>query len=186
VTGVEPSEPMLEVARRRPGGERVRWIRGDATQLSGSLADLALMTGHVAQIFLDDESWYATLAATHRALRPGGRVAFDSRNPATRPWAEWTPEASRRQIDDAAGDRVDVWHELLDVRGDRVRFATHYRFASPAEELQSTGELRFRSQAELTHSLTEAGFAVEHLFGDWERGGVHDLSAELIVVAVRA
>ncbi len=39
------------------------------------------MTGHVAQVIADDETWHKTLAAIHRALRPGGRVAFESRNP---------------------------------------------------------------------------------------------------------
>ena len=36
---------MLEVARRRPGGEYVRWIEGDASQLEESQADLAIVTG---------------------------------------------------------------------------------------------------------------------------------------------
>ena len=39
------------------------------------------MTGHVAQFFLTDEHWRAALTALHAALRPGGRLAFESRNP---------------------------------------------------------------------------------------------------------
>ena len=57
--------------------------------------DLAIMTGHVAQVITDDQRWRETLAATYRALRPGGRVAFESRNPSAREWTTWTPEASR-------------------------------------------------------------------------------------------
>lgn len=93
---------MLDVARHRPGGECVRWIEGDAGRLDEAQADLAIMTGHVAQVVLDDESWHGTLAATHRALRAGGCAAFESRNPRVRPWAAWTPQATRRHIDHAS------------------------------------------------------------------------------------
>ncbi len=71
--GVDPSRAMLAVARHRPGGELVRWVEGDASQLDESQVDLAIMTGHVAQVIADDETWHKTLAAIHRALRPGGR-----------------------------------------------------------------------------------------------------------------
>ncbi len=33
VTGIDPAEASLDVARSKPGGERVRWIRGDASDL---------------------------------------------------------------------------------------------------------------------------------------------------------
>ncbi len=44
------------------------------------------MTGHVAQVFLSDEAWTATLTAIYDALRPGGRLAFETRNPGDRAW----------------------------------------------------------------------------------------------------
>ena len=53
--GVEPSKAMLDVARHRCG-EQVEWIEGDALGLGeGVGADLAIMTGHVAQVIRDDE-----------------------------------------------------------------------------------------------------------------------------------
>ena len=86
--GVEPSKAMLEVARRRACGERVEWIEGDALGLGELQADLAIMTGHVAQFFLDDGGWHSALIAIRKALRPGGRIAFESRNPLVQPWAD--------------------------------------------------------------------------------------------------
>jgi SAM-dependent methyltransferase len=185
VTGVDPSSAMLDVARDRSGGERVRWIEGDASRIDDAQADLAIMTGHVAQVILDDKSWHATLAATHGALPPGGWVAFESRNPRARPWAAWTPQASRRHVDHAAHGRVEVWYRVLEVRSERVFYEIHYRFVSSGEELVTKNELRFRTQAELTHSLTDIGFSVEHLFGDWGRQPVEAQSPELIFVAIR-
>jgi SAM-dependent methyltransferase len=48
--GVEPSNAMLALARRRHYGEQVEWIEGDALRLGEVGADLAIVTGHVAQM----------------------------------------------------------------------------------------------------------------------------------------
>ena len=56
--------------------------------------DLVLMTGNVAQVFVDDDAWHATLQSSYDALRPGGRVVFEVSDPSFRGWEEWTPEAS--------------------------------------------------------------------------------------------
>ena len=186
VTGVDPSPQMLDVARRRLCGSSVRWVLGGPNALAEGRADLALMTGHVAQVFLDEDAWRSALASIHAALRPGGRVAFESRNPRPRPWAGWTPEASRRVIESPQGGLIEVWHRLLSVRDGRVRFENHYRFVHSGDVLVSTAELRFRTQAELVGSLADAGFDVEHVYGDWDRRPVEEGSRELIFVATRA
>ena len=76
VTGLDPASASLDVARSKPGAERVTWLHEDATGLSPMQLDLALMTGNVAQVFLSDQDWDATLAGVHTALRPGGRLVF--------------------------------------------------------------------------------------------------------------
>ena len=184
--GVDPSRAMLEVARNRPGGDRVRWIEGDASRLDGSAAaDLVIMTGHVAQVIADDESWHATLGAAFRALRPRGRVVFESRDPGAKGWTAWTPAASHRWFEDAVIGPFEMWYELTDVQGDRVRYEIHYVLADAGEELVSSNELRFRTELELTASLTNAGFVVEHVFGDWNRQPVDLATPELIFAATR-
>ena len=63
VTGVDPAAASLEVARRKPGAQHVRWLRGDAAALPPLQVDLVTMTGNVAQVFLTDDDWTATLRA---------------------------------------------------------------------------------------------------------------------------
>jgi SAM-dependent methyltransferase len=55
VTGVDPAEASLNIARAKADAERVRWIRGDATTLPA--LDLATMTGNVAQAILPPSDW---------------------------------------------------------------------------------------------------------------------------------
>jgi predicted TPR repeat methyltransferase len=185
VTGVEPSRAMLDIARRRPGGEQVTWIEGTAAQCGAMEADLIVMTGHVVQVFLDDASFDAVLTAAHAALRPGGRLAFESRNPSASPWKAWTPRESRRVIDDARYGAVEIWQQLIEAADGRVRFETHHRFARDGDTVFSTSELRFRTRAALAGALRKAGFSRMNWFGDWSGAPVDPVSREPIVVAAR-
>jgi ubiquinone/menaquinone biosynthesis C-methylase UbiE len=185
VTGVDPSAAMLAVARSRAGGERVTWIEGEAGAARSADADFALMSGHVAQVFVDDTSWRQTLSAAYEALRPGGCLAFESRNPACEPWRAWTPEESHRRLETQTYGRVDVWHRVIDVSGECVRLATHYRFEHDGEEIVAESELRFRNQNVLKATLCEAGFAQVTWYGSWSREPVNAASRELVAVAMR-
>jgi 2-polyprenyl-3-methyl-5-hydroxy-6-metoxy-1,4-benzoquinol methylase len=80
VTGTDPASAMLEIARRRSGGDNVRWINVAAADLSSETQfDLIIMTGHVFQVFLTDQEVSAALGALRRHLAPGGRLAFETR-----------------------------------------------------------------------------------------------------------
>ncbi len=47
----------------------------------------------------------------------------------------------------------------------------------------STVQLRFRTVEELARSLADAGFAIERVYGDWDRRAAGPATRELIVVA---
>src|ERR1700729_3062003 len=53
VTGVDPAAASLDVARSKDGSGAVTWIHGDAAAVPAARADLAGMTGDVAQGFPD-------------------------------------------------------------------------------------------------------------------------------------
>ena len=94
VVAADPAEASLDVARVKPGAEQVRWVHGDAAALPRLQVDLATMTGNVAQVFVADEDWASTLAHVHAALRPGGRLVFETRDPARKAWLQWNRESS--------------------------------------------------------------------------------------------
>ncbi len=171
---------MLEVARQSPCENKVNWIEGDALSLGDFNADLAIMTGHVAQFHLQDEYWLKALKSIHKALRSGGYLAFESRNPAAQPRVN-----SRKKINDPVAGEVDVWTEILEYKDDRITTELHYLFTKTGEELLSRNELKFRTHAEISQSLSEAGFSVENVFGDWDRSPASAESPEMIFVAKR-
>ena len=142
--GIDPAPAMIEIARSRECADRVRWIVGGAGQIGEPAADLAIMTGHVAQFFLTDESWRGALVALHRALRPGGRLSFESRNPSMREWESWTPNA-KKSVDDPMAGRIETWSEVQDVQDRIVSYAIHYLFVDTGEELVAPSKLRFRA-----------------------------------------
>lgn len=161
VVGVDPAEASLEVARGKEFAERVRWIHGDATTLPPLQVDLAVMTGNVAQVFLTDEEWSATLDGVHAAVKPEGRFVFETRDPARRAWEEWTRERTHQVQAVAGGGTVESWSDLLSVELPFVSFRGTYVFSSDGAVLTSDSTLWFRERAEIEESLVAAGFVVD-------------------------
>jgi len=181
VVGVDPAAASLEVARAKPAANNVRWILGDATTLPPLQMDLATMTGNVAQVFLTDDDWQATLRGVRAALRPGGRFVFETRDPARRAWLEWNREESYEECDVPGVGTVASWHDLLDVAEPLVTFRSSVVFAADGTTLTSDSTLRFRSREEVERSLVEAGFRVEDVRDAPDRPG-----REFVFVAVTA
>lgn len=129
VTGLDPAEASVDLARGKPHAENVRWIVGDATQLPSDVrVDVATMTGNAAQAVVTDDDWAATLTGVHGALRPGGTFVFETRDPARQAWLGWG-DANRHQRADVPGiGVVETWNELLSVEGELVTFRGHYLF----------------------------------------------------------
>ena len=163
VVGLDPAEASLEIARSKPAADRVRWIHGYAHHLPPLQVDLATMTANVAQVFLTDDDWAATLRAAYAALRPGGLLVFETRDPAAQAWLEWTPEKSRIRTDIPGVGRVDTWDEVTRAGDGLVTFRWTIVFESDGEVLTSESTLRFRARGEDERSLAAAGFTLEEV-----------------------
>ena len=183
VTGADPAAAMLAVARARPGGDRVRWIQADAAGLdTGTSYDLIIMTGHVFQLLLADQDVRAALRALARHLAPGGRLAFETRNPAVREWQDWNPRDTRQRVE-AAGITADVHYDIRAVAGELVTYETWYQFTGAREPVVAPDTLRFTGQAQVAAFLAEAGLTPVTWYGDWDGSPYGPASPEIIAVA---
>lgn len=161
VVGIDPATASLEVAKRKAYADQVRWITGTAAQLQGLSADLITMTGNVAQVFVTDEEWMATLRACRDALRPNGRLVFEARDPAKEVWKGLNREQTYTTIEAPEIGTVESWVEHLSVQLPLVSFRSIYIFHKDGSTLTSESTLRFRTRSEITETLSRAGFTVE-------------------------
>ena len=162
VVGVDPAQASLDIARAKPGSERITWQLGDTTMLPPMVVDAVTMTGNVAQVFVRDADWSAALTGARSALRDGGHLVFETRDPSYRGWEEWTREQSISITDTVAG-RVEHWVELTDVSLPLVSFRQTFRFIDRGEIVASESTLRFRGQEEITAVLSLTGFKVDEV-----------------------
>lgn len=183
VTGVEPAAAMLAVARSNDVDRRVTWIEADARTLDlPHRFDLAIMTGHVFQVFTAEDA-RAVLEAVFRHLHSGGRILFDSRNPLRRAWRDWTPQHSARRIVVAGLGRVDVHHAVTAVEGEWVSFVSEHRFLDTGIMRASHSRLRFPQATEIAAMLQATGFTDTELYGDWNGNSFTPENAEIIASA---
>lgn len=160
VAGVDPAPASLDVARAKPGAHRVQWVLGDVTSLPELQVDLATMTGNVAQVFVTDEEWSATLRGVHTALRPGGHLVFEVRDPARQAWLDWNRETTYAGLGVPGVGAVETWLDVTDVSGCYVSWRRTYVFAADGVTLTSDSTRRFRSRAEIEGSLEPAGYTL--------------------------
>jgi ubiquinone/menaquinone biosynthesis C-methylase UbiE len=178
VTGVDPAGAMLNVARRHPLGEKVTWIESTSEAFrTEQTFDLIIMTGHAFQVLLTDAQVQATMATMARHLSPGGRIAFESRNPAV----DWDAVWARAYEMETEHGPVHAVRRLTDASQapEYLSFAWDYHFSD--QLLTSDSTLRFLSADAISKFAERAGLSIEQLQGDWD-GSPFDptLSREMI------
>ncbi|MFE7168713.1 class I SAM-dependent methyltransferase [Streptomyces sp. NPDC057616] len=171
VIGIDPAGASIDVAKGKPGGERVRWICGDMSTLPPLQVDLATMTANVAQAIADPTAWQDTLRGAYESLRPDGRLVFETRDPASRAWEEWNREDSYRVTEIPGVGAVGTWVELTDLSRPLVTFRWTYTFAADGQVLTSDSTLRFRAREEIEADLGAHGFVVDDVRDAPDRPG---------------
>lgn len=137
VVGLDPALASVDVARAKPGSERVHWICGDATALPPLRVDLATMTANVAQAIVERQTWQKTLRGAYEALRPDGHLVLETRDPAPRRWEERTREISYRVTEIPGAGSVESWVQLIEVSWPPVTFRWTYGSAADGHVLTS-------------------------------------------------
>lgn len=189
--GVEPSKLMLDVAVKNSEGVDIGWIQGDASSLNEFNADLVIMTGHVAQFHLENEQWQNALKSINKALKTGGYLAFESRNPDVQPWnnpnqknnTDWYAPNFHKKFYDPKEGEIEYRAKLIGVDHKLVTSKGHYLFTKTGEELTSANTLIFRTREEIENSLVNAGFFIENVYGNWDWSIANNESPEFIFVA---
>ncbi|WP_433356305.1 class I SAM-dependent methyltransferase [Microtetraspora malaysiensis] len=181
VVGVDPAEASLEVARSKDPAGRITWLHGDATTIPALNADLAVMTGNVAQVFLTDDDWARNLRGIHAALRPGGHLVFETRRPERRAWEDWAADTAPITLDVPGIGTVEQRLEVTDVSLPYVSFRHTYRFPADGAVVTSDSTLRFRDRDEVETSLAAVGYRVVDVREAPDRPG-----REFVFVAERA
>ena len=179
VIGVDRSQPMLDLCRRRAREagvlERITLIRADfrSFELDTPATLIALpyhSLGHLQTL----EDKRSALAHIYSQIRPGGRFIFDD--------FLMTPELAthmrdvqlRAEYRTPAGAEALLWvTSLVDERDQSIRVVTW------EDELDANGLTRQRRYRRLTLSwltpsqarrlILDAGFAVEACYGDFDR-----------------
>ena len=180
VVGVDPAAASLDVARAKPGAGRVRWVQAEAADLPPLQVDLATMTGNVAQVFVTGREWRAALRSAFASLRPGGRLVFETRDPAAKAWLEWNRAGSLSGAEVPGVGMVQSWAEVSAVHADLVSFRSTFVFEADGTTLTSDSTLRFRRREEVADSLRSAGFELDDLRDAPDRPG-----RELVFIARR-
>ncbi|MFG3305019.1 class I SAM-dependent methyltransferase [Streptomyces wuyuanensis] len=180
VVAADPARASIDVARAKPGSDRVRWICGDATALPELRVDLATMTANAAQEIGEPDAWRGTLRGAHGALRPGGHFVFETRDPSQRAWESWNREASWTATEVPGVGAIETWVDLIEVDGPSVTFRWSYAFVAEGRTVTSESTLRFRQREEVEADLAGAGFAVKDVRDAPDRPG-----REFVFVAVR-
>lgn len=175
VTGVDPAGASVDVARRKPGADRVTWVVGEARAALPLQVDLVTMTANVAQVFTTEAAWREVLAAAREALRPGGHLVLETRVVGRRAWEGWTREASDGVTDVDGVGPVRTWHEVVRTEegpdGLLVTFDA-MNVLPDGTELASSSTLRFPTREQVESSLVATGFELVEVRDAPDRPGL--------------
>jgi ubiquinone/menaquinone biosynthesis C-methylase UbiE len=198
VTGLDISPHMLAVAQRKAALEapsvrgRLRLVQGDMSAFRlGRRFTLIIIPYRAFQALLERDEQRGCLACCARHLRPDGKLAINLFN----------PRLSRLA---AEGEVEEGPDEFPGPEGVMVRWTARTRFDTANQKLISRQryqctdqqghvrvrehllELRYLFRFEMECMLEGCGFAVEALYGNFDRRAFVAASPEMIFVARRA
>jgi SAM-dependent methyltransferase len=196
VTGVDNSPEMLarldaklaaaqKMQAGRPAAPTV--IQADLAEFSAAGPfQLALMPFSTFMHLLTPQAQAAALANIRRHLAPGAPLVLDMINPADAYAAHEQGVTLERTFADG-GRTVQVFSSLaLDRAGQLGHITWIYDSVGPAGDVQRLVvplTMRYTFPGELRWLLEKCGFALEHLYGDYDRSPFVDGAPRLLALA---
>jgi SAM-dependent methyltransferase len=191
VVGVDLAEPMLAVARQRLDAEcgevreRVRLMRADMRGFrSDATFACAVIPASTFAVLLTREDQERALGNIHACLREEGHLGFD-----VRIFDDWIQSGRLPPVRRASPDgQVDFTEERsfeFDPATRVSRATITYTFHTPEHlgPVTETVEGLVLSQAHVEDALGSAGFAVEAVWGDYDRTPLQPESDRMIFAA---
>jgi len=188
-TGLDASESMLEVLRRKNPPPNLRLVRGrmESFDLSPERFTLVFSAFRSFQHLETVEGQLACLSRVRRHLAPGGTFAFDVFAPllsriavAEEPEAEDVRfELDGEEVVRFVAVRRDPARQTMDCS---FRYERRREGRAVSEETFST-RLRYFFRYELEHLLVRSGFTKLEFFGGFDRRPYDYVSGETVVVA---
>ena len=198
VVGLDSSEAMLDVARRK--SDQLGPGSGSLTLLHADMRDFSLddrekfnlvvipFRGFLSLLTVEDQT--STLTTVKRHLAPGGRLVFNVFVPDLNMLVQEGDTAYhlRDVTDPDTGTRYVLWHQSS--------YDNHNQIVNArviVEELDADGvmlrrlyrdfQLRYVHRWEMHHLLNACGYEVLDLYGDFDRSPFDDTSTEMVWVA---
>lgn len=163
VIGIDPAEASVNFAKQKEDADKIQWLIGGTDKLTSISADIAFMTGNVAQVFLTDKHWTQTLLDIRRALKFGGHLVFETRDPSQHAWEKWNRDNTYQSLEVKDLGLIETWCDLIQVSGDLVSFRWTYVFKKDETILTSDSTLRFQQKKSIIQSLKKLGYRVKSI-----------------------
>ncbi len=177
VTGLDPAISMIQVARKKPNGNKIKWIHSPAQDFKIDEAfDLIVMTGHAFQVFLEKKDILNVFSNVKNHLTESGRFVFETRNPLI-DWGTncdgWGQELTFQN------SKILINISVLSKKDPFIEFETNYAF--PDESRKSNSKLRFWSAEEVKTLLEKSSLKVDQTYGDWDKSHFNSNASEEII-----
>lgn len=197
VTGFDLSEAMLDIARAGSAGmDNVRWEVADMRSFEMcERYGLILIPGHAFQFMLTPSDQISCLASIERHLAPGGRLVIHiDHQDLGWLWDLYKVNGGKlekvREV-----PHPDNGHPVIVSQAWQFEPATQTASLKTVwEELDALGNpverwergpvhLHCIFRFEMEHLLSRAGFMIQTLYGDFERGPLKNDSTEMIWIS---
>jgi len=191
VVGLDPSAPMLAVAKQKSPSELIRYVQGTAGDTAyvhpalDNAFDLVVMTGHAFQCVTTEQAVVELFNFVQHCLKVGGRFVFESRNPAIDWVSRWHGASS--SWDSPMGPfrwSTEVTsHTMAEQAIDTLSYQHQYEFEH--QTLTGGDTLRFMSLSMITGLLESAGLTPVCVLGDWSAENFDASASEEMIFQVQ-
>ena len=183
-TGLDIVPAMLDHARSKQPAYAIDYLLADCRtmQLDRSF-QLMLMTSHGFQHLYTDKDIAAFLERAYAHLKPGGTLAFETRNFAGRTYVTSSEPQPSGCLTMPNGDVIESWMSSkydATTQLDTIYFKTHNQTTDIVEHSQTV--LRYVTIEQLNQMLRNQGFSITAQYGYWDKSPVTPNAKELITL----